>query len=104
MTAVEWARPAIEDLAGIVAYVTRDSAAHADALARRIILAAEKLPLFPKRGRIVPEAGNALIREILTPPYRIIYRLRKETVQIIAVVHSARELARLKLKPWETKY
>ena len=42
---------------------------------------------FPESGRQVPEAGNAEVRELIESPYRIIYRVRQEAIEILAIVH-----------------
>ena len=44
----------------------------------------------------MPEYEDEAIRELLEPPYRIIYRVREERIEILAVVHGARQL------PFET--
>lgn len=94
MTRVEWTGPAVEDLREIKDYIARDSAIYADAAIERIILAAEDLARFPKRGRIVPEVRDPLLREIIVRAYRVIYRIKKGRVQILTVIHGAREFPR----------
>jgi toxin ParE1/3/4 len=50
------------------------------------------LAQFPEIGRIVPEEQNERIREIILPPYRIIYQVLPEiqAVAIARVWHGAR--------------
>jgi plasmid stabilization system protein ParE len=43
-------------------------------------------------GRIVPEIGDAAIRERFVYSYRIIYRVENERVLIAAVIHGSRLL------------
>lgn len=43
-------------------------------------------------GRIVPEVGDAALREIVHGNYRIVYRLTREAVEIVTVHHGARLL------------
>ena len=62
---IEWAEPAIVDLESIRDYIKKDSDYYAIRFVERIIEAVENLVRFPKRGRIVPEAGEDNIREIL---------------------------------------
>ena len=50
----------------------------------------ERLPRFPRKGRIVPEVGRSTIREVLYGRYRIIYRLDPKQISIIAVRHQRR--------------
>jgi toxin ParE1/3/4 len=52
----------------------------------------ERLAAFPESGRIVPEFGAAHLREIIHPPFRIVYRLDKMRVRIVRVWRSERLL------------
>ena len=101
MMRLEWTDPAVEDLQGIVDYIAPDSSLYADAVAERIVLAVERLVSFPRSGRIVAEADDPKIREIIVQSYRVIYRIKQRQVQVLAVVHGARDLARMKPKPWD---
>ena len=53
---------------------------------------ADMLEQFPEIGRVVPEEQDENIREIILPPYRIIYRVLAEAqvVAIARVWHGAR--------------
>jgi toxin ParE1/3/4 len=48
--------------------------------------------MFPKIGRKVPESDDEFIREMLFQNYRIIYKLQKENVYILAVIRQAKDL------------
>ncbi len=98
---VEWAGPAILDVRAIKAYISKDSEVYAERFAERIIEAAESLQSLPLRGRVVPEAKNENVRELLFGSYRIIYRAEPTRVLIMTVIHAARDLARLEPKPWD---
>ena len=99
---IEWTEPALDDLAAIREYIARDSEQYAVQFVGRIIDAVEKLSSFPEMGRKVPESRRRdRVRELLFQNYRIIYRLASERIQIIAVLHGARDLRRMKPKPWE---
>jgi plasmid stabilization system protein ParE len=52
----------------------------------------ERLVDFPESGRIVPEFGLAHLREIIHPPFRIVYRLDHNRVRIVRVWRSERLL------------
>ncbi len=101
MTRLEWTDPAVADLENVRDYIARDSAHYANAVIERLILSVERLRSFPESGRHVPEASDLKVRELIVSGYRVIYRLRKQAVQILAVVHSGRNLAGMKPKPWE---
>ncbi len=100
MTRLEWTEPAVADLENIQDYIARDSAEYADALTERLILSVDQLESFPESGRRVPEAADPKVRELLVEGYRVMYRVKKGTVQILAVTHGARNLAEMKPRPW----
>ena len=99
MTHVEWTEPAVTDLKNIQNYIAKDSAEYADAIVERLILSVDQLEAFPESGRRVPESADPKVRELLVESYRIIYRWRKNAMQILAVVHSARHLTQMKPNP-----
>lgn len=90
--ALVWSPQAIEDIESIASYIERDSLWYAKAVASKIVETAEGIPEFPELGRIVPEIGNAAIRERFVYSYRIIYRLEAERVVVAAVIHGSRLL------------
>jgi toxin ParE1/3/4 len=50
------------------------------------------LGIFPLSGRVVPEFGDRLIRELILKPYRIVYRI-DEAAKVVGVArywHGAR--------------
>lgn len=52
----------------------------------------EILNTHPKIGRIVPEFKDEFIREIIHPPFRIVYLLETKKIHIIRVWRSERIL------------
>lgn len=52
----------------------------------------ETLKDHPKIGRMVPEFNEESIREIIHPPFRIVYLLEKHIIHIIRVWRSERLL------------
>lgn len=91
---VRWTTPAWADVEEIARFIARDSPRYAIVLQREAQAAARSLRQFANRGRIVPERDDERLRElIIGRSYRLIYRIvADETVQIIAVVHTARDL------------
>ena len=61
-------------------------------LLREVFSRVERVVDFPESGRIVPEFGSAHLREIIHPPFRIVYRLDKTRVRIVRVWRSERIL------------
>ena len=90
MIRIVWSPLAIDDVEAIRAYVTRDSADSADLLVERLVAAVERLEVHPLSGRVVPEVGDDTLREVIHGSYRIVYRVRSDLVEIVAVFHGAR--------------
>jgi plasmid stabilization system protein ParE len=62
-------------------------------LVKNVVSCVERLGDFPESGRIVPEFGIANLREVIRPPFRIVYRLDESRVRIIRVRRSERLLS-----------
>jgi toxin ParE1/3/4 len=92
---VAWALTAADQLQAVRDYLARSSPGYAQALAGRIVARADALDGQPLSGAEVPEYGDPNIREVFEHPYRIIYRVAGPTdVEVVAVIHSARQLPR----------
>lgn len=89
---VEWSPRALEDVEALAAYIAADSPAYAASVVKKILETTRNLSQFPFAGREVPELGEANLREQFAYSYRIIYRVRDETVTIVAVIHTKRLL------------
>ena len=85
-----WTRPALADVLENTHYIAADSVRYAQIVAERLFTAVERLEAYPRSGRVVSELSAATVREVIEPPYRIVYRVGAEMLEIIAVVHSAR--------------
>jgi toxin ParE1/3/4 len=74
------------------------SPAQADGLLSALLEAVESLEHFPERG-VVPKELAALgvrdYRQILLPPYRIIYRVIETTVYILVIADGRRDMQSL---------
>lgn len=60
--------------------------------ARQTDYRAERIPDFPQAGRVVPEFAVDDVREIIETPYRIIYRILGDRIDVLTVMHGARLL------------
>ena len=89
---ITWSPEALDDVESIAAYIERDSSFYAKAVVTKIVDFSRSLVTLPKRGRVVPELEDENIRELFAYSYRLIYQIRKDTILIIAVVHSKRQL------------
>jgi plasmid stabilization system protein ParE len=86
-----WAHVAENDLKEIIEYIAEDSPAHALKILQKIKQQATRLYTLPERGRIVPELqehGIFLYRELIVPPWRIMYRISEMNVYILSVLDS----------------
>jgi plasmid stabilization system protein ParE len=89
VTGVRWTERAVEDLAAIKAFIGQESPAYALAVVGRLYQAVGQLAQFPDSGRIVPEQARSEIRELVRPPYRIVYRRRPDLVEVLLVFRSS---------------
>lgn len=89
---VRWTQNALADLEAIEAYISRHSARYARGMVERIFDRAAQLENHPLLGAVVPEYRDESIRELLAKPYRIIYRVLEQRVDVLAVIHAARTM------------
>lgn len=87
---VEWTATARRHLRGIHDYIARDSPFYARRMVARIVDRSEQIAQFPQSGRAVPEYPRGDVRELYDEPYRIISRIRRDAIRVLAVVHGAR--------------
>ena len=92
---VIWTETAWIDLENIADYIARDSPYYAASFVREIRDRARSLSRMAMRGRVVPEIGDKQIRELTIRSYRLIYRVEKSRVAVLAIVHGARDLKTL---------
>jgi len=98
---IYWTAPAADDLQSIHDYIAHDSAFYATSFIEKILVSTGKLADNPEIGRKVPEIDDSNIRELIFQNYRIMYRLRADAIQIIAVLRGSRDIGKWPLKPWE---
>ena len=89
---VKWSATAKKHLKSIHNYIAADSKTYAQRLVDRITNRTKQLAAFPESGGRVLEYDDPAIREIVEGSYRIIYRIRHDRVDVVAVVHGARQL------------
>jgi toxin ParE1/3/4 len=91
---VHWTEAALADLRAAQEYLARHSPQYAQGLVDRIFDKAGELATQPLLGAEVPEYGEETLRELFEHPYRIIYRVLENQVDIVAVVHASRGMPR----------
>lgn len=90
---VTFAVSAVVDLEDIRSwYLDQQVPEVGERLLGEVISYVERLAEFPESGRIVPEFGVAHLREIILPPFRVVYRLDKTQVRVVRVWRSERQL------------
>jgi toxin ParE1/3/4 len=89
---VHWTENAIQHLIAIYDYISQDSPFYAEKMVDRLTRRSQQIADFPQSGRRVPEYRNDDLREVIEGPYRLIYRLKPEQVDVVAVIHGARQL------------
>lgn len=89
---VRWSPRAASNLEEICNHIARDSEYYASLFTKKILAIVKNIPQFPKSGRIVPEYGDENIREKIYQNYRIVYRLKDDAIEIVAICHGAKPL------------
>jgi len=90
---IRWADIAEKDLVNIIEYITHDSHSQALKILRKIKEKTSSLFHSPERGRIVPELqeqGIFQYRELIIPPWRVIYRISGKDIYVLSV-HDSRQ-------------
>ena len=90
---VKWTNPALDDLAEIAEYISRDSRQYATAMVAELRRAARSLAKFSYRSRKVPEIGRTDVRELMISSFRLIFQIKTDHIRILAVLHEARDLS-----------
>jgi len=95
VTRLRWSPRSVDDLEAIRGFIARDSSQYADLVIHRIVAAADRLTQFPEIGRIVPEVGEPRLRELIVRPFRVVYRIRPDLVEVVTVFRSSRQLPQI---------
>jgi len=88
---VKWTSTAKMDLKKIFDYIAEDSKYYARRVAQDIVKKTEALNDLPEIGRIVPEINDKKIRELIIYSYRLIYEVKDDDVDILAIIHGKRD-------------
>ena len=89
---VHWTLAALGHLLAIYEYIAEDSSLYAQRMVDRLTRRSEQIAAFPISGRMVPEFEAEDIREMIEKPYRIIYRIKPDQIDVLAVIHGAQLL------------
>ena len=90
-----WTNVAENDLKDIIEYIFIDNHKNALTVLKNIKHSASNLYTLPERGRIVPELqeqGILQYRELIIPPWRLIYRIDERKIYVLSVIDSRRNV------------
>ena len=91
--AIRIAESALADLESIRTwYAEQDVPEVGERLIGEIVASIEALVDHPDMGRIVPEFDQCFLRELIRPPFRIVYRRDPAHVRVVRVWRSERLL------------
>lgn len=91
--AISFAESALADLEEISTWYTEQGVSEVGTrLVLEVFERVEALADHPDIGRIVPEFEQPFLRELIHPPFRIVYRHEKQRVRVVRVWRSERLL------------
>ena len=82
---IYWTKEILLNIQEIEDFISLDNPNTAIKFTDKLISLAEALIDFPTKGRIVPELSIDQIREILHKNYRIVYLIKKNSIDILTV-------------------
>ena len=88
---VRWTDHARRQLAAIHDHIALDSERYALRVVDRLTRRTQQIANFPRSGRVVPELQQDDIREVIEPPYRLVYRIRADQIDVLTVFHGAQQ-------------
>jgi len=92
-TIISFAESAIRDLEDVKAWNAEEGVPEVGIrLVGEIFQRVEALAEHPEMGRVVPEFDQSFMREIIHPPFRVVYRRDSQQVRIIRVLRGERLL------------
>lgn len=94
MVRIVWTDEAVSWINEIHEYISRDNVAAASRVIRGIYERVEQLLQFPELGQRLTLSTKRDVRVLLYGHYRIAYRIRSETIEILGVYHGALDIAR----------
>ena len=90
---LRWTERAVAHLEALVDYISITSPMYAEGVVGRIDAQLQHVRAHPAIGKRVPEASALNVREVIVPPYRVLYRHHANTIEVLAIVHERRLLA-----------
>jgi plasmid stabilization system protein ParE len=91
---VRWTETAEAHLDAIYSYIVQDSETYALRTVDQITGKSQQIAAFPMSGRRVPEYNIDQIREVFSGSFRIIYHIKSDQIDVLAVIHGAMNVLR----------
>ena len=88
MRQIRWATEAADQLEAAVKHIQQDNPTAARNVAQTVIGRIEQLAAFPGLGRPGEVKGT---RELVSPPYVVVYRSTEEVVEVLHIWHGAQD-------------
>lgn len=88
---VHWTDLAVKHLADIHEYIARTSPPYALRMVDRLTRRSQQIGNLPHSGRVVPRKNDQNLREVFEGPYRIVYRIKADQIDVVAVIHGSRK-------------
>lgn len=102
MARVRWSSVAARQIDDILEELGALSPSAAARLANRVREATRLLEEYPSLGRVVSAFQHRAVRELFVEKYRLVYRVEREDVLILTVIHGSRNLLRhMPAGPWD---
>ena len=89
---VFWTNTAVNHLSAIYTYIAQNSPQYAARMIDRLTRRSQQIASFPLSGRVVSEFETKQIREVIEGSYRIIYYIKPDQIDILAVLHSSQQI------------
>ncbi len=75
-----------------IAYIQKENPDAAKRFRNKVEIKLKQLIDYPDSGRVVLEFPDLPFRELLISPYRFFYKLKDDTIWIVAVWHHSQEI------------
>jgi len=82
---LRWTNEALKRLQEIEEFIAKDNPGAAVKLIDKLISLEETIPENPEKGRIVPELSIEHVRELSHKNYRIVYLIKKKSIEVLTV-------------------
>jgi len=86
---VHWTDTAEAHLDAIHDYIAQNSPEYAKLIVDKLTRRSQQISKYPFSGRKVPEYELDQIREVIEGSYRIIYYIKADQIDVLAVIHGA---------------